>query len=140
VKKNKIQNTNLASEFYVASLLFRLGYSVTITLGHTKEIDLIVVNENGKKISIDVKGLVGKTNWPIKPKLIREDHFYVLVTYLDKFNELNVVPEVYIIPSVEVKDLISDWKNRSGITYKMLRDKNYRNAWNLLFKEVQMKK
>ena len=41
--RNGTINTNLASEFYVASLLFRLGYAVTITLGHTKEIDLIVV-------------------------------------------------------------------------------------------------
>lgn len=40
-------NTNLAAEFYVASQIFRLGHTVTITYGNTKEIDLIVHNENG---------------------------------------------------------------------------------------------
>jgi hypothetical protein len=132
--KNETQNTNLASEFYIASLLFRLGYSVTITLGHTKEIDLIVTNKNSKKISVDVKGLGGKTNWPIKPKLISEDHFYVLVTYLNKFRNLEVVPEVYIIPSLQVRDLITDWTTRSGITYKDLKNSRFKDAWHLLFK------
>ena len=133
VKKGTI-NTNLASEFYIASLLFRLGYAATITLGHTKEIDLIVANEDGKKISIDVKGLMGKTNWPIKPKLIREDHFYVLVTYLDKFQDLKITPEIYIIPSLEIESLVTNWKNRSGVTYKELKNSRYKDAWDLLFK------
>lgn len=132
--KYKSQNTNLASEFYIASLLFRLGYTVTITLGHTKEIDLIVANEDGKKISIDVKGLIGKTNWPIKPKLIRKDHFYVLVTYIDKFSDLKVVPEVFIIPSQEIKTFITEWENRQGVAYKTLRNSKYKDAWDLLFK------
>ena len=132
--KDESQNTNLASEFFIASHLFRLGYIVTITLGHTKEVDLIVVNKEGKKVSIDVKGLVGRTNWPLKPKLIREDHFYILITYKDKFNDLNTIPEVYIIPSTEIKDLITNWKNRSGVTYKKLKNNKYKYSWNLLFK------
>ena len=60
--RSETQNTNLASEFYITYLLFRLGYNVTITLGHTKEIDLIVTDAEGRKVSIDVTGLVGKTN------------------------------------------------------------------------------
>jgi len=94
-KKSKRQsgNTNLASEFYVASQLFRLGYEVTITLGHTKEIDLIVINPtNGKTITIDVKGLKNKSNWPLTPQLKRKDHFYVLVNYCNKFNDLDLNP------------------------------------------------
>lgn len=137
--KDEIQNTNLASEFFVASQLFRLGYIVTITLGHTKEVDLIVVNKEGRKVSIDVKGLVGRTNWPLNPKLIREDHFYILITHKDKFNDLNTIPEVYIIPSVEINNLLTKWKNRSGVTYKTLKNSKYNNAWHLLFSEVAIK-
>jgi len=58
----KTQNTNLASEFYVASQLFRQGYVVTVTLGHTKEIDLIVAHPDGRTITIDMKGLKNTTN------------------------------------------------------------------------------
>ncbi len=132
--KYESHNTNLTSEFYIASLLFRLGYIVTITLGHTKEIDLIVVNKEGKKISIDVKGLIGKTNWPLKPRLTREDHFYILVTYKDKFNDLDILPEVFIIPSKDISNLITNWENRSGVMYKDIKDSKYKNAWDLLFK------
>ena len=33
--------SNLAAEFYVASLLYRMGYTATLTLGNTKEIILV---------------------------------------------------------------------------------------------------
>lgn len=78
------QNTNLASEFYVASQLYRLGYVVTITLGHTKEIDLIIAHPDGRTVTIDVKGLKNTTNWPLKPKLVNKKHFLYL--FLIKIN------------------------------------------------------
>lgn len=34
--------TNLPSEFYVASILWGLGYEVAITMGNTKEIDILL--------------------------------------------------------------------------------------------------
>ncbi|MBM3707941.1 MAG: hypothetical protein FJW69_06340 [Actinobacteria bacterium] len=130
--EKETQNTNLASEFLVASHLFRLGYSVTVTFGHTKEVDLIVNIPGKGLITIDVKGLAGKTNWPILPKLIKDNHFYILVTYLNKFVDINTMPEFYIIPSSEIEQLITYWKNRSGITYKMLKGGKYKDAWHLL--------
>ena len=57
MKRQYGQNTNLAAEFFVASQLFRLGYTVTITLGNTKEIDLLVAHPDGRTVTIDVKGL-----------------------------------------------------------------------------------
>lgn len=42
MSKTGILNTNLASEFLVESWLFRQGYSVKITFGNTKEVDLIL--------------------------------------------------------------------------------------------------
>lgn len=132
-----IQNTNLASEFLVASHLFRLGNSVTVTFGHTKEVDLIVNIPRKGLITIDVKGLAGKTNWPILPKLKKDNHFYILVTYKDKFENLSILPEFYIIPSSEIEQLITYWKNRSGITYKMLKDSKYKDAWHLLTNNIE---
>ena len=74
--KGKGGETNLASEFYVASQIFRLGYNATITLGHTKEIDLVVTHPDGRFITIDVKGSKWKTSWPLKLKRKRKDHFF----------------------------------------------------------------
>ena len=50
-------NTNLASEFYVLSMLHRLGANAALTLGNKKAVDIIVANENGSTTTIDVKGL-----------------------------------------------------------------------------------
>jgi predicted AAA+ superfamily ATPase len=131
------QNTNLAAEFFVASQLFRLGYNVTITLGHTKEIDIIVANQDGRTVTVDVKGLKNKTNWPVKPKLISRNHFYVLVSYLNRFTDVQTQPEVFVIPSARIKRLLRFWTgnpNVSAVTYKRAAQSGFKNAWHLLFR------
>lgn len=130
-------NSNLASEFYIASQIFRLGYLPTITLGHTKEIDLLVSLPNGRTATIDVKGLKNKTYWPLPKINKRAGHFYVLVSYLDKFTDLNVHPEVFVIPSLEIEGLSEPWSRSDSksrcISYRKVRNTNYKDAWGLLF-------
>jgi hypothetical protein len=135
--KQNSQNTNLAAEFYVASQLFRLGYIVTITLGHTKEIDLIVAHPDGRTCTIDVKGLKNTTNWPLNPKLKKEDHFFVLVSYLNKFDQVEITPDVFVVPSLNVDCLLTKWTGRPEVTcigYNKLKNSKFKNAWHLLFK------
>jgi hypothetical protein len=96
-------NTNLAAEFYVLSVLHRLGADANLTLGNKKSVDIAVVRGAGDSLTIDVKGLAGKTGWPIDNfRGGRERHFLALVCYLGKIADPNVVPEVYIVPSKEV--------------------------------------
>lgn len=135
--KRKSGDANLASEFYVASQLYRLGYTVTITLGHTKEIDLIVAHSDGRIITIDVKGLKNTTNWPLTPKLKNENHFYILVNYKNKFSDLSFHPEVFVIPSLEIENVLVSWAGKPNVTcvgYKDVKNSKYKNAWGLLFK------
>ena len=130
-------NTNLAAEFYVASQIFRLGHTVTITYGNTKEIDLIVHNENGQMITIDVKGLKNTTNWPIKSKPEKKNHFYILVTYKNKLNDLDKSPEVYIIPAIKIKKYLSSWTGNKNVTcvgYSKIKGSEYKDAWDKIFK------
>ena len=136
-KKKKSGDTNLASEFYIASQLYRLGYVAAITLGHTKEIDLLVAHPDGKIITIDVKGLKDTTNWPLQPKLKSKGHFYILVNYKNKLGDLSFYPEVFVIPSLEVDNLLSSWAGKPEvkcIEYKDIKNSKYKDAWELLFK------
>ena len=131
------QNTNLASEFYVASQLFRLGYTVTLTLGYTKEIDLIVANPDGRICTIDVKGLKNTTNWPLKPKLVNKDHFFVLVSYRNKFPVVKESPDIFVIPSQQLRQVLSKWAGKPDVTcvgYKDVKNSRFKDAWHLLFK------
>jgi hypothetical protein len=137
LKRESTPNTNLAAEFYIASQLFRLGYTVTITLGHTKEIDLFVGDQRGRVIPIDVKGLKNTTNWPVKPKLISKTHYFILVCYKNKFNEPSSAPEVFIIPSRKINPLLGKWSGNPNVTaigYSKIRNSKYKNAWKLLSK------
>ena len=130
------QLTNTASELYVASLLSRLGYAVTITFGNTKVIDLMVAHPDGRVVSIDVKGLKNTTNWPLTPKIKSPTHFFVLVSYRNRFQDLASPPDVFVIPSADIPKLLTRWTGRPEVTcvgYTTLKNTAYRDAWHLLF-------
>lgn len=136
--RDKTQNTNLASEFFIASQLFRLGYIVTLTLGHTKEIDIIAIRPNDKKvITIDVKGLKNTTNWPLTPKRKEKNHYFILVAWRNKFDKIDFNPEVFVIPSIEINKVLSKWSGKPDVTcvgYSKIKNSKYKDAWNLLKK------
>lgn len=56
----KNENTNLASEFYVMSLLHRLGLEPILTVANKKSIDIFIQKEDSTYYSIDVKSVAKK--------------------------------------------------------------------------------
>lgn len=100
-------NTNLAAEFYVLSVLHRLGVDANLTLGNKKSVDIAIIRGAGDAITLDVKGLAGKTSWPVdNVGKAKSGHFLALVCFLGKIDDPAVVPEVYIVPSGELETLI----------------------------------
>jgi hypothetical protein len=124
-------NTNLASEFHVMSILFRLGLSPGLTLGNKKSVDIQIIDEEDNLKTVDVKGLSSKGNWLLGNKLplVKENHFIVLVTYLRKINDLKQVPECYVIPSTEITDLSIQTLKGFIIKYNNDKLKAYRDNW-----------
>jgi hypothetical protein len=129
-------NTNLASEYLILSNLYRLGFDAYITLGNKKSIDIIVKNEK-RTITIDVKGLAGKTGFPLDNfKENSKNHFIVFVSYLNKIEDCLVSPEIYIVPSCKIEIMMyrNPKGNRKGITLSSLRnEKKYRDNWEQLY-------
>lgn len=138
-------NTNLASEFYVLSMLHRIGCKAYLTLGNKKSVDVVI--ERGEKIlTVDVKGLQGTSSFPIDNwDKKHKNHFLIFVSFIGKITDPSCLPEVYIVPSLELekkheelngKSLI--YKNPKGnrivIQLSKLRKlKNkYKNKWNYL--------
>lgn len=100
-------NTNLASEFYILSVLHRLGLDAMLTLGNKKSVDLVAVNDNGVTYTIDVKGLAGKTSWPVdNVKLEKSTHLLIFVCFRGKFGDVTSLPESWVIPSNELSRFI----------------------------------
>ena len=130
-------NTNLASEFYVLSMLNRLGLDASLTLGNKKSVDIVVVRDSGEVVTVDVKGLAGTTLWPLdNVKKIAKDHFLIFVSYLGKIADNSIQPEVYIVPSERLDSLIyhNPNKTRRGIQLSRMRKdgQEFRDAWHLL--------
>jgi hypothetical protein len=129
-------NTNLASEFYVLSVLHRLGADVALTLGNKKSVDIIVANEDGSTTTIDVKGLEKRYDWPFDDKKLIQNkrHFYILVCFEGKITDPNLAPSVWIIPSNELTQFIRKHKTRDVISraYVLTKGQQYLHAWSLV--------
>lgn len=129
-------NTNLASEFYVLSVLHRLGIDAMLTLGNKKSVDILAVNSEGKTFTIDVKGLAGKTAWPIDNiKLDLENHIIVFVCYRDEIDNPGVLPEVWIIPCESLMPFVYNSPNgrRTVQRSKLIKEADkFKDSWHLI--------
>ena len=130
-------NTNLAAEFYVLSMLHRLGIDASLTLGNKKSVDIVIVRDSGDVATVDVKGLAGRTSWPVdNVKKTSKEHFLVFVSFLGQIADHTVVPEVYVVPSNQLAPHVY---HAPGGTRKVLNlhhmrksGAKYRDAWGLL--------
>ena len=132
-------NTNLASEYYVLATLYRLGFDAYITLGNKKSIDIILNLNDEKQITIDVKGLQGKTLFPldnVDELADKPNHFIVFLSFLNKIQDPLTLPEIYIIPYGKLKALMyhNPKGTRKGINLSELRNKaaDFKNNWEIL--------
>jgi len=129
-------NTNLAAEYHVLSMLYRKGKNAYLTLGNKKAIDIVV--DHGRRTStIDVKGMVSKTIWPMDNfSGARKNHWIALVTFLKRIDDHNSLPQTFIIPSSKVKSLLyhNPKGNRQGIRFSLMKAKGakYLEAWHLI--------
>ena len=134
----KSYHTNLASEFYVLSLLHRLGVDATLTLGSRKGIDIVVVKGEGDSIhaiTVEVKGTRGTTGWWVNNVKTRNpDHYVVFVGYKNRMTDVDELPDVWVIPSEDLDKFIRPNPNNKVVGPEKLKQfgSHYRNAWTLI--------
>jgi hypothetical protein len=116
-------NTNLAAEFYVLSMLYRLGADASLTLGNKKAVDIAVALTSGQTVTIDVKGVAGPHDWPCDnvklPALA--NHFLVLVSFEGKMANPHMVPSVWVVPANEIAPFIKAYEVRKVIVQSAIR-------------------
>jgi hypothetical protein len=135
-------NTNLAAEYYVLSVLHRLGAEANLTLGNKKSVDIVVVRDAGNAVTIDVKGLAGTTSWPVdNVKAGRANHFLVFVCFLGKIGDPSILPEVYVMPSERLQQFMytsPGEARRRVVELRVLRKreeaKEFRDGWQLILR------
>lgn len=73
-------STGLSGEYFVAAELLRRGFSVGITMGNAKAID-ILAEKDDQQFVIQVKSIYKKKNigWPLMKDKINLNHYYIFV-------------------------------------------------------------
>lgn len=124
-------NTGVAAEYFVLSQLYRLGVEAYVSQGNKKAIDIRIVLDSGKAISVDVKSVRGYSSLVVNNVEHKKNHFLIFVIYNNKFENINVFPDVFIVPSIELPDITKHWKQQKRVMKTELAP--YLNKWELLY-------
>jgi hypothetical protein len=123
-------NTGIAAEYFILSQLYRQDIEAYITIGNKKTIDIRIIKKNGTCITLDVKAVRGYTSLIINNLTYLPEHYIAFVVYNEKFDYVNVFPEVFIVPSEIVKDIKKTYKKEERVMKGDLI--GYKDQWNLI--------
>ena len=129
-KNMEKNNSHLAGEYFVAAELYRRGYSVGMTIGNAKAIDMFV-EFDGRTVLIQVKAIKNKDSvgWPITKDQVKDNIVYVFVNLNIKDNNDMFPPDYYILASNEAQLLITDYSTRGILTLSSVKKGEYKDEW-----------
>lgn len=99
------QQRGLAGEYYVAFILSRLGYDISITIGRAKIFDMTALAPSGKEINIQVKSTYHYYDWLVTHKFNSSPNSVVALVRLGK--DATQKPELYFLPGAKANELIT---------------------------------
>lgn len=126
------KHLDLAAKFYVLSVLHRLGAEANLALAQPFDADIMVVQEPGHALTIDVKTLSGTTEWIIDRFRAEKHHYVVFVCYPEPVQDPAAVPEVYILPSEQLKSRLDRIRDRRVQVESLTRESDSREIWQQL--------
>lgn len=123
--------TGISGEYFAAAELIRRGFSIAITMGNTKSIDIFGEKDN-KTFKFQVKSIQSKKS--ISFNLTRDsvinECFYIFV-YLNA--DTLSPPDFFIMKGLEVvKHLKLAKSGRDWIDLNYLRTKGFENKWEII--------
>ena len=132
-KPAKAQSTNshLAGEFFVAAELYKRGYTVALTLGNAKVIDLFAKKEGLRTVSVQVKALARRKNvgWPMLKSKIFDEIVYVMVC----LNDEQAAPTYFVAFGKEIRDKIKEYDSKGGyrgiLDYTRINTPEFLSRW-----------
>src|SRR5437016_2738483 len=109
--------THLAGEYFVAAELYKRGYSVAITLGNAKAIDLFA-EKGARAVNIQVKAIRNRKSvgWPIMRAKIMDNVLYVFVC----LNDPDTPPQYFVCTPEEARAKAKQYQTRGIINLTTL--------------------
>jgi hypothetical protein len=126
-------SSHLSGEYFVAAELYRRGYSVAMTLGNAKAIDLFAERE-ARTVNVQVKAIRDKKSigWPMMRDKVIANIIYVFVC----LNPPGTPPDFYICTSDEARSKVKQFSTRGIIDLTTLKTDDYRERWDKIEKEL----
>lgn len=100
------KHLDFAAKFFVLSVLHRLGLDATFTFLQDDNVDITIVQESGRALTVDVKTLSGAREWHIAPFRAR-DHHYVVFVWYPATADPKIQPTAYVVASERLRNLLS---------------------------------
>jgi hypothetical protein len=100
------KHLDLAAKFFVLSVLHRLGLEATFTFSQNDNVDITIVQESGRALTVDVKTLTGSKEWHIAPFRAR-DHHYVVFVWYPTTTDPRIQPTAYVVASERLRKLLN---------------------------------
>src|SRR6266487_1017315 len=123
-------NTGLSGEYFVAAELYRRGWSVGMTIGNAKAVDLFAEKEN-QIVEVQVKSIYKKKNvgWPIMQDRIKKDCIYIFVNLNA---DTMIAPDYFICTSEEAFQKVKQYETRGIVDLNTLNNDQFKNRWDKL--------
>ncbi len=120
--------TGLAGEYFVAAELYRRGFSVGMTIGNAKSID-ILAEKDGKVIQIQAKAIFRKASvgWNMNDHALLDYVMYVLVN-LNEWSQ----PDYYILTAKEIKKFHKQYDGRGILDLSKAKQLDGLGRWDKL--------
>jgi hypothetical protein len=117
-------------------MLHRRGAEATLTLGNKKSVDIAIVRGDGRTVTIDVKGVAKRWDWPADNfRLpVHNRHFLALVSFEGKIREAGASPSVWIVPARKMVPFLRKYRTRTVISRAAEEGpgRRFRDAWDLV--------
>lgn len=129
---NKAYLTGIASEYLVLSMLYRRKAEAFLSMGNKKAVDILILQEDGTYIEVDVKSVLRSSSVPVDNIEAKDNRFVVFVLYCGNFENIEILPEFYIVPSKEV--VATCYHSPQGLKriHPRKHIAGYRDRWDLI--------
>lgn len=125
-------NTGIASEYLILSKFYRMELEAYMSQGNKKSVDIRLIKKDGQAISVDVKAVRGYSSLVINNVEAKENHFVVFVIYNNKFEDISVEPEIFVVPTNELTAITETYGEEKRVMKGKLG--NYKNKWEYFLK------
>lgn len=123
--------TGISGEYFAAAELIRRGFSIAITMGNTKSIDIFGEKDN-KTFKFQVKSIQSKSSisFNLSRETVISECFYIFVNLnADTLTR----PDFFIMKGYDVSTHLKPAKSgRDWIDFNYLRKNGFENNWEVI--------